>query len=145
MVFISVTRLRVRSWFYIPQFAWHTLRSMQQAQRAPGYLDGRLLREANNAFWTITAWKSEAAMRAYRNTGAHVAAMPKLLEWCDEASIAHWEQVDSELPDWADAHRRMAGEGRLSKVRHPSAAQQAKQIPGPQQSGRQGRRLKPTT
>jgi hypothetical protein len=49
----------------------------------------------------MTAWESEAAMRAFRSSGANMKAMPKLLDWCDEASYAHWEQESPELPDWA--------------------------------------------
>ncbi len=112
-------------------------------QRAPGFIGGRLFRESNNAFWTATVWEDEPAMKAYRSSGAHLKAMPKLLEWCDEASIGHWEQESSELPSWAKAHQKMVAEGRLSKVKHPSAVQAAKQIPEPQKTGREGQQLKP--
>jgi hypothetical protein len=64
-------------------------------------------------------------MNAYRITAPHRNAMPKLLEWCDEAAVAHWSQESAELPDWDTAERRMADSGRLSKVNHPSADQQA--------------------
>jgi hypothetical protein len=47
--------------------------------------------------------------------------MPYLLDWCDEASVAHWEQADETLPSWTEADRRMRQSGRASKVRHPSA------------------------
>jgi quinol monooxygenase YgiN len=143
MTFISVTRLRVRSVFYLPKFIWYTLKSQRQAGRAEGFLRGRLMRDKGNAFWTVTAWRDEAAMRAYRGSGAHMLAMPKLLDWCDEASVAHWEQESNELPDWVDAHRRMVAEGRMSKVKHPSEAQLAKKIAAPRQKGSQGQTLKP--
>jgi hypothetical protein len=131
MPFISLTRLRVRSWRYMPQFIWHSLKTGRQAERSGGFIGGRLLRERRNAFWTVTAWEDEAAMRAYRNAGAHRAAMPRLLDWCDEASVAHWTQADSEIPDWQELYRRMVDEGRPSKVRHPSPAQQSNQIASP--------------
>lgn len=79
MPLISVTRLRVRSWRYLPGFA----------------------------------------------------LMVKLLDWCDEASVVHWDQQDATLPAWGEAYRRMVGEGRASKVRFPSAAHFAYQIPPP--------------
>ncbi|HVG33471.1 MAG TPA: antibiotic biosynthesis monooxygenase [Pyrinomonadaceae bacterium] len=142
MTFISVTRLRVRSWRYMPQFVWQSLKTGRQAERAAGFIGGKLLREARNAFWTVTAWEDEAAMRAYRNAGAHREVMPRLLEWCDEASVAHWTQDETTLPDWHEAHRRMAKEGRPSKVKHPSPAQEAKQIATPR-PGRIERVLKP--
>ena len=132
MAFISVTRLRLRSLRYLPPFLWHTLRSLLQAKRAPGNLSAKTRRAADGAFWTLTAWDAAAAMRAYRNSGAHKRAMPKLLEWCDEASIGHWEQEPAEPPDWREAHRRMVETGRLSKVNHPSARQKAGEMPAPE-------------
>ena len=82
MALISVTRLRVRSFGYLPSFLWETLKAMRQAEHSPGFLGGKLLRNAKNAFWTLTAWKDEAAMNAYRTGGAHRGVMPKLLSWC---------------------------------------------------------------
>ncbi len=64
-------------------------------------------------------------MNAFRITLPHRDAMPKLLEWCDEAAVVHWNQESAELPDWETAERRMAESGRLSKVNHPSADQRA--------------------
>jgi hypothetical protein len=75
-------------------------------------------------------------MRDFMTSGAHRRAMPKLLDWCDEASIGHWHQETSDLPDWEEAHRRMVIDGRTSKVRHPSADQQARRIPGPKVRGK---------
>jgi len=46
--------------------------------------------------------------------------MPKLLDWCDEASVDHWTQDIPVAPDWLEADRRMRTEGRPSKVRNPS-------------------------
>ena len=142
MPFISVTRLRIRSVFYLPQFIWHAFRSQRQAERSRGFLAGRLMREKGNAFWTLTAWDDRAAMSAYRGTGAHMKAMPKLLNWCDEASVGNWEQPGADLPSWAEAHRRMVAEGRMSKVRPPSERQLAKEIPAPASGGSQGQTLK---
>jgi heme-degrading monooxygenase HmoA len=142
MPFISLTRLRVRSWRYLPQFVWQSLKASRQAQRAGGFLGGRLLIEARNTFWTVTAWKDDAAMRAYRNTGAHGAVMPRLLDWSDEASVAHWTQDNAEIPGWQELHRRLVAEGRLSKVRHPSPAQESNQIAAPK-PGRLEQVLKP--
>jgi hypothetical protein len=143
MAFVSLTRLRVRSALRLPQFYWHSFRSMRQARRARGFLGGRVLGEADRTFWTVTAWESAEAMREYRNADAHGRAMPKLLEWCDEASVAHWEQEGAELPTWHEAHARMAAEGRPSKVRHPSPAHEARQVAEPRAAAHAGFPLKP--
>ena len=142
MALISVTRLRVRSFVYLPQFFWGTFKSMRQAERSAGFLGGRLLVNAKNVFWTMTAWKDEAAMNAYRTGGAHRRAMPKLLNWCDEAAVVHWTQESSEIPSWRDAHQRMTEQGKPSKVNHPSPAQASNYIPAPEPS-RIERTLKP--
>jgi quinol monooxygenase YgiN len=131
MAFISVTRLRLRAFRFLPQFLWYTLLSARQARRSQGQLDVQTLRDANLTFWTLSAWEDEAAMRAFMMSGAHRRAMPKLLDWCDEASIVHWTQETATLPGWLEAHRRMVAEGRMSKVRHPSPEQQAKRIAPP--------------
>ena len=64
-------------------------------------------------------------MNAFRITLHHRDAMPKFLEWCDEAAVVHGNQESAELPDWEAAERRVAESGRLSKVNHPAADQQA--------------------
>ena len=38
-------------------------------------------------------------MTDYRITPLHRRGMPKLLEWCDEAAIVHWNQEAAEAPD----------------------------------------------
>ena len=134
MALIAITRLRVRSLRYLLPFGWQILLTARQAQRASGFLEGKLIIDAKKTFWTMTAWKGEAAMRDYRNAGAHHRVMPKLLNWCDEASVVQWDQESSSLPDLKDAHRRMVAEGRPSKVNHPSPAQVARQIAEPRPS-----------
>jgi hypothetical protein len=121
-VFISVTRLRVRSWWFLPGFISAALRSSNQARGAPGNLGVELLRDARNTYWTCTAWQDEAAMRTFIMAEPHRGAMGKLAHWCNEASVVHWTQPTADLPDWKEAHRRMATEGRRSKVRYPSEA-----------------------
>lgn len=119
---ISLTRLRLRAWRYLPPFLPLAIRSTRQARSAPGYRTGALLADRHLAFWTLTIWDDEAAMRAYQLGGAHRIAMSKLADWCDEASVARWESLDDRLPDWAEADRRMRDTGRPSKVRYPTPA-----------------------
>jgi hypothetical protein len=142
MAFISVTRLRVRSVIYLPQFFWDAFKSIRQVEHSSGFLEGKLLVNSKNVFWTVTAWKDQAAMNAYRTDGAHRRAMPKLLNWCDEAAVVHWTQESSEIPVWQEVHQRMAEEGKPSKVNHPSTDQVSKHIPAPEPS-RIERVLKP--
>jgi hypothetical protein len=68
--------------------------------------------------------------------------MRKLLEWCDEAALVHWNQDSRELVSWEEGHRRLQGEGRRSKVNHPSAAHDAFIIPAPVAGVTRDRRVK---
>jgi heme-degrading monooxygenase HmoA len=131
MAFVSITRLRVRSWRYLPAFFIQTFRSARQAKNAAGSLAVSVLRDKDRAFWTCTLWSEEAAMRSFMLSGVHRRVMRHLMEWCDEASVAHWVQDEIEAPSWPDVHRRMQREGRRSKVNHPSHAQRRFEIPEP--------------
>jgi hypothetical protein len=120
MIFISLTRLRIRSIRFMPLFALHTLLSLRQVRKAAGFQGGALLPDRSRTFWTMTAWDSQDSMRAFMTTGSHKTAMPRLLHWCDEASVAHWVQPETVLPSWTEADKRMRESGRASKVLHPS-------------------------
>ena len=120
MTFVSLTRLRIRSIRFLPLFALHTWRSLRQIKRARGFQTGALLADRRWTFWTITVWDSEESMRQFMVSGSHKAAMPHLVKWCDEASVARWTQPEAEVPSWMEADKRMREGGRSSKVRYPS-------------------------
>ena len=120
MSFVSLTRLRIRSVRFLPLFAIHTFRALTQVKKAAGYQTGALLLDRDWTFWTMTLWDTHGSMRQYMSTGSHKKAMPHLLDWCDEASVAHWEQEGDTLPSWAEGDRRLRSDGRASKVRNPS-------------------------
>jgi hypothetical protein len=127
---VSITRLRVRSWQFLPAFLLHTFLSAWQARKAAGIQSATLLKDDWRTYWTRTVWTDEAAMKKFMVSGNHRRAMPKLLEFCDEASVARWNDGVTP-PIWNEVHRRMQHEGRPSKVRHPSAGHVAFQIPVP--------------
>jgi len=131
MPLVSITRLRVRSFRYLPAFLLGALRSAREVKYASGNLAVSVLSDANLAFWTRTLWTDERSMRAFMLAPAHRRVMPKLLQWCDEAAVTHWLQDSLEPPSWQEVHRRLQQEGRTSKVDHPSAAQQRFDIPPP--------------
>lgn len=129
--FLSLTRLRVRSWRYLPFFLVQAIRSARQAKSAEGVLAVSVLREARNTFWTCTIWTDEQSMKRYMLSGPHGRVMRRLMEWCDEAAVAHWTQESPEPPSWQEAHHKLQESGRLSKVDHPSEAQRKNQFPPP--------------
>ncbi|MBC7925578.1 MAG: hypothetical protein H7039_07965 [Bryobacteraceae bacterium] len=118
-MFVSVTRLRLRSLLFLPQFFNLSSGSIQQAAASPGFRGGATLFDRKFTFWTITMWDGERDMKSYRGAGAHAQAMPKLAVWCSEAVVSHWNQDSAELPSWPDAHRHLMASPRWSTVRHP--------------------------
>jgi hypothetical protein len=142
MPVISITRVRIRSWSYLPAFLLQTLRIARQAAGADGSLAVTLLRDRRHTFWTRTSWSSEGAMKAFMNAKPHGPTMRSLRHWCDEASLVNWTEADAELPSWEEAHRRIQDEGRPSKVNHPSAAHTAHAFPAPAVGGTRELRFK---
>src|SRR4029077_4447218 len=131
MPFVSITRLRVRSFRYLPVFLIGAFRSARQAKNTPGNLAVSLLSDANFTFWTRTLWTDQGSLRAFMLAGVHRGVMPRLLQWCDEAAVTHWLQETPDPPSWQEAHRRLQYEGRASKVEYPPAAQSRFEIPSP--------------
>ena len=131
MTLVSVTRLRVRSWRYLPAFFLQALRSSWQAKSAKGSLSVSILQDARNTFWTRTVWANEEAMKSYVISGVHKQVMHSLLEWCNEAAVVHWEQESPQPPTWEEAFRRLKENGRPSKVNYPSNNHQAYQFRRP--------------
>jgi hypothetical protein len=129
MPLAAVTRLRIRSLRFFPLFIVGAFRSRRQALRADGCLAADVRTIRGRVFWTRTLWRDEAAMRSFMVGGAHRWVMPKLLHWCDEASLVHWEQ--DTLPEWREAEDRLRASGRVSRVRNPSPAHaRGETVPG---------------
>lgn len=140
----SVTRLRVRGVRFLPAFLWRTLLTQRQLVRASGFAGGKLLIDAHWTFWTLTVWESEKAMKGFRGAGAHSKIMPQLVNWCDEASYAHWMiAASAEIPTWTEAYERLVSVGKLSRVAHPSKEHEARQFAQPRLQPLIGQDLKP--
>jgi hypothetical protein len=120
----SITRLRLRSIFTLGVFARETRAISQQAAQSSGFIEGAILAEGRLVFWTRTVWADIDAMKAFRDADPHRASMPKLMDWCDEASVLQW-QGEAER-DWVAIYARMTAEGRSSRVKRPTQAHQEK-------------------
>jgi Domain of unknown function (DUF3291) len=125
MATVSVTRLRLRSAWFLPAFILHAIPSSSQSKRADGCLGTQTRRASDGSFWTMTLWRDVEAMRAFMLSGAHRKAMPHLVKWCDEAANTRFDWSETTLPGWDEAERRLAANGKMSPVKHPSSAQAA--------------------
>lgn len=132
MPLVGVTRFRLRSIRFLPFFMLHANRTIAQIRKADGFIAGAVQRDNDLAFWTVTVWRDERAMRAYGASGAHRKAMPHLADWADEASLVQWMQPSSDLPGWPEAVRRLREEGHPLPLRHPAPNHAHRSLAEPQ-------------
>ena len=101
---ISTTELRVKDLLQLPLFFRLSIASVEQARRAPGNLQvsvrGTLL-----SGMTLTDWKDEASMMAYRNRGAHAEAMRNLKKVTRRYRTI-WYEADG-IPNWKEARQKL--------------------------------------
>jgi hypothetical protein len=100
MVYVSITGLELKSALYAPAFWWHAIRSMGQAQSAPGLISADA-RQINGVHHTLTVWETEAAMRAYLTAGAHLAAMKAFHGIATGRTVGFLTKA---APDWDEVH-----------------------------------------
>lgn len=129
MPFLSITRLKVGSISSLLPFMRANEASAKQLAKTPGLIAGKELIDKNLTFWTMTLWENDSRMLVFRNSAAHRIAMQNLPFWCNEASYFHWIQESRELPGWLEASQRLIKEGKLTKVRKPTARHIANDFP----------------
>jgi heme-degrading monooxygenase HmoA len=131
MAVIVVTRLRLRDPVFFDDFFAGAVAVTEQAQRSEGNLGADVLAEANNTYWTRTAWRDRTVMNAFVGGEPHLRIMGRIDEWCDEATFADWEQADGELPDWQEGHARITTDGQAAILTNATDAHRTRDFPSP--------------
>ena len=131
MPLIVVTRLRLRDPAYFDDFFAAAVAVVEQAQKSAGNLGADVLAEANNTYWTRTAWQGREAMDAFVGDQPHLGTMDHIADWCDEATFIDWEQPGDDLPDWEAGYRRIVADGHQASLSHPSGAHETRDFPPP--------------
>jgi hypothetical protein len=131
MPVIVVTRLRLRDPAFFDDFFASAVAVAEQAKNSEGNLGADVLAEANNTYWTRTAWHERNLMDAFVGGQPHLRTMGRLDEWCDEATFVNWEQAGPELPDWREGYERIVAAGQVASLASPSAAHHTRDFPAP--------------
>jgi len=131
MPVIVVTRLRLRDPAFFDDFFASAVAVTEQAQGTEGNLGADVLADANNTYWTRTAWQGRAAMDSFVGAEPHLGTMNRIDDWCDEATFVDWEQPGANMPDWQEAHRRLVAGGQASSLTHATQANQTLAFPAP--------------
>lgn len=131
MPVIVVTRLRLKDPAFFDEFFASAVAVVEQAQNAAGNLGADVLAEANNTYWTRTAWQERDSMDAFVGTEPHLHTMSRIGDWCDEATFVDWEQAGADLPDWQDGYGRIIASGKAASLTDPTDAHHTRDFPAP--------------
>jgi heme-degrading monooxygenase HmoA len=134
MAFLVVTRLRLRDPKYLDEFVGSAFAVVDQASNSEGNLAAEVLADANETYWTRTAWTDRDAMRDFMTSEPHLGTMGHLSTWCDEATFVDWEQDEPDLPDWQAAFNRLVSDGQVAPLDHPSEHHEGRAFPSPVES-----------
>jgi hypothetical protein len=99
--YVSITGLQVKSYFHLPQFFYHALPSIRQAERAAGNIStsSNYIKGMQH---TMTVWENREYMLQYLQTGAHLQAMKtspivgryvKVYGYCTDTIPDDWKQA----------------------------------------------------
>jgi quinol monooxygenase YgiN len=102
--------LPLKSFWRIPHFFFYTAQVTKQLASADGVLGYSVLaRPLSKQFWTLSAWKNDAALRAFVQHPPHVRIMTALNPHMGETKFVRWTVKGSELPLlWEDALNRFS-------------------------------------
>jgi hypothetical protein len=84
MPVIVVTRLRLRDPALLDEFFTDAVAAIEQAMKSEGNLGADALADADNAWWSVTAWQERRLMQAYVDSQPHLGISARLDHYCDE-------------------------------------------------------------
>jgi quinol monooxygenase YgiN len=138
MPVIVVTRLRLKDPALLDEFFAAAVAAIEQAQKSAGNLGADALADANNAWWTVSAWQDRDPMLAFVNSEPHLGISQRLDHFCDEATFADWVQASPDLPDWQTSWRHLTADGQAATLTQPSAANSTLAFPPPAEGPAKG-------
>jgi len=103
--------LSLKSYWRMPSLFFYTAHVAKQLASAEGLLGFSILtRPLSRQFWTLSAWKDDAALRTFVEHPPHVHIMTALAPHMDQTKFLRWAVKGPQLPlRWDDALRRFAG------------------------------------
>ena len=108
-VHVFASRFETRTLWGALRFLVRTPGVWQQVSRAPGAYGASLRAQPlRRTFWTLSAWESPDALRAFARSGSHAPASRGLSPQMRDAQFTSWQASSDELPvSWAEARRRL--------------------------------------
>lgn len=111
---VMASRFEVRSLRHVPGFFLASLALLRQARTSPGTHGFTLKAElTKRTFWTLSAWRDDASLRAYAAAEPHRSTMRRKRGVMRDSTFVYWKVTGAELPiAWDDARRRLAEKAR---------------------------------
>jgi hypothetical protein len=96
---VAIGGFRLHHWALGPAFQFYAVPAFLQARSAPGnrFADARVV---DGRHFSLSAWDSPQAMRAYATSGRHLRAM-RAARWLGDGPFAQYTTDD--LPTWEEA------------------------------------------
>ncbi|MEV0170808.1 DUF3291 domain-containing protein [Streptomyces sp. NPDC050803] len=109
-VHVFASRFETRTLGGALRFLLGTPGIWRQVSRAPGAYGATLKAQPlRRTFWTLSAWESPEALRAFARSGTHAPTSRGLAPQMRDAKFVTWTAKSDELPlDWTEAVRRLS-------------------------------------
>lgn len=106
---VMASHFKVRGFRHVLPFFIDALRVHRQVRRAEGaYGISLVARPVRREFWTLSAWRDQAALQAMVRTEPHRTVMKRHRPAMAESAFRFWTVPAGELPvTWDDALRRL--------------------------------------
>ncbi|MER6347510.1 DUF3291 domain-containing protein [Streptomyces sp. NPDC001595] len=107
---VMASRLELKSLLSVPRFFLLSLVVFRQVRRSPGLIGASLRAEPlKRTFWTLSAWRDQAALEAFNRTDPHAKSVRGLRPAMKGSVFVFWNAEADQLPvDWDEARRRLA-------------------------------------
>ncbi len=104
----TATVLPLRRYRDIPAFLSLSTRVAKQVKRSDGAVRYALNTDLRRRrFWTVSAWRDRAAMRAFVQAEPHATAVKKFAGWAaDGAAFVEWTGPDKKV-DWKEVLQKL--------------------------------------
>jgi len=109
-VVVMASRLELRRYRDVPGFLRAAMALRRELRTADGAVGLALAAQPlRKTFWTLSAWRDDAALRGYTRNPTHVAVMRRYHDRMAQATFRTWtEAAGTAPPDWAAARARLA-------------------------------------
>ena len=112
IMIVTITSLKLKSIWKFFSLSMYALNILKQTKNQKGMIQFKKT-GLGMTHYTMTSWESEADMRAFAGSGAHLQAMKDSKKIASEIRVYTFET--DKLPNWNEAKNLLFEKGRLTK------------------------------